>query len=376
MPEKTCPKCGGAMSRVTRSCPHCGHQLRRGTGAGMGVAIGLIVLAGAGFLVIKASGGLHLHFGFGKSEPKEITLSRPAPPPAPIPPAPAPEPTPPEPAPPPPEPAPPPPRPVLAKGMSMDQVRRLMGEPAKVRSASGADLQVVWWDYGSGEELRFVNSALQRWTEASAPASSTSNTSGGAAATGSPTGSPPAGSDEERRWHIYVALKAASALADLRAQTGGAPRSVIEDSLMREVLDRYRLTVAEQQSILAEGESKQWTVPNLLGHAGPHGHPPVIGSTYIVPTELNLEQGPQPPPLARPTGQLMLPPGTEVRVVAQSAQGGWYLVEALDASGAATARGWAPMLSAFSPAAAAAAPGPAGGPRQPLRGQRRGTRSP
>ena len=55
MAEKKCPKCDAAISRLMRVCPHCGARVATGPGTEIGLVLGLLVLAGAAVVVVKAS---------------------------------------------------------------------------------------------------------------------------------------------------------------------------------------------------------------------------------------------------------------------------------------------------------------------------------
>jgi len=357
MSQKTCPKCNGVMSRLVNVCPHCGEKFHTGTGTGIGVGIGVVVLAGVLFLVVQASGGFHL-----KKPPapaKEVTVSQPAPPPAPKPPAPEPAPAPPEPASPPPEPAPAP-KPELAKGMTMDQVRALLGKPDTARSASAPNVSWDWWSYGSGWKLRFVNSKLESWREVEpSTGSSESEALGGVApATGAP-----------RNRQIYAALKTAMKRSELDARRGGAAPGGGPDytTLVR---TQYRITASEQQSILAEGDKEGWPLPPVLFQSGGKGTPPAVGKTYTVGGTLQVLVTPEPPPKAIPTDMVDVAAGSLVRVSKAEAVNSavWCEIQVLGPNGKVVGSGWANgltlvELSAPTPADANSAAPPANSAR-------------
>jgi hypothetical protein len=350
MPEKRCPKCNGLMSRLVHVCPHCGEKLSTGTGTWIGVVIGLLVLAGVVVLVVRPSIGAPGTIGL----PKTVTVGAPPAPPKPTPPPAAPQAPVATPAPPAPAPAPAP-APQLAKGMTMDQVRQALGEPARTRSATAPDTRFDWWEYDSGKSLRFVNSVLEGWSE-NAPAASP----------GAPA-APEAGAAQPE--HIYAALKAALQRAEADAgRRGGRPgqAGMLRDAYLAQVRNIYGITLEQQQSILAEGDAKGWGGLSLL-QTGGGGKPPTVGKTYIGGMGVRLLQESEPG--TAPLGTVGLEPGSLVRVVQAVARGTrlWYYLEVLRPDGAVVGSGWAENLMVVEPLAppASAAPPPAGAARGP-----------
>jgi hypothetical protein len=53
--------------------------------------------------------------------------------------------------------------PELTKGMTPDEVRQALGDPARSISGGLGDQKMEWWSYANGLEVKFRGGKLQNW---------------------------------------------------------------------------------------------------------------------------------------------------------------------------------------------------------------------
>jgi len=360
MPQVACPKCNGVISSSLRRCPHCGARIRHGSGAAVGLALGLLVLGGAVTLVVTMSGRPKQ-----AAPPQMVSIPPGVAPPVAEEPAPEPAPAAPQEEPPPPEPVAEP-QPQLVKGMTMQEVRQMLGEPTRESSAEAVGTRFDWWHYPSGEKLRFINSVLDSWT-----VGEPSQSAGVLAALGAaPPGGASAGASTEARKRIYAELKIAEKRAEVENSISGSrvsQKEMLEQIYAKLVCRKYGISEGQGLAILSEGDRERWPLPPVVFGPPLKGGPVAVGSVYTTGMVLELLLAPDTGgPLQNVEDSVTLPFGSRVHVLRTevSHYTTWYYVEVLTPSGGVAGRGWLYGLVTLQ----VGAPAEPAAPSQPLTG--------